>query len=71
MLYTDASGKATSDILSQIQDTASGPQERVIAFFASNMLPAEVNYNTHERELLAVYYSLLQAKSSMRIESSI
>lgn len=63
LLYTDASGKAISGILSQIQDTASGPQERVIAFFARNMLPAEVNYNTHERELLAIYYSLLQAKS--------
>jgi hypothetical protein len=62
LLYTDASGCAISGILSQIQDTESGPAERVIAYTARNMKPAEARYSTHEREMLAIFHSMAQFK---------
>jgi hypothetical protein len=62
LLYTDASGCALSGILSQIQETEAGPAERVIAYTARNMKPAEARYSTHEREMLAIFHSMAQFK---------
>jgi len=55
----DASGGAISGILSQkVQDEQRGALWRPIAFFSRKMSKAEYNYDTHDKELLAIDKSL-------------
>ncbi|KAB5587572.1 Retrotransposable element Tf2 [Ceratobasidium theobromae] len=50
-LETDAPGSATGAVLSQ-----KGEDGRLhpVAFMSSSFSPAEMNYDTHEKELLAI-----------------
>ena len=54
-LYTDASDYATSVILEE--DNALG-QSHPMAFYSKSLQPAERNYKIHDKELLAIVYSL-------------
>jgi hypothetical protein len=55
----DASGGAICGILSQlVPDEARGPQWRPIDFFSRKMGKYEYNYDTHDKELLAIDKSL-------------
>ena len=51
-IETDASGYAIGNILSQLT-LESGHWHRV-AFFSTKMIPAEIQYKTHDQELLAI-----------------
>ena len=52
---TDASGGAICAILSQlVPDQAGRPQWRPIDFFSRKMSKTEYNYDTHDKELLAI-----------------
>lgn len=53
-LETDASDFAISRILSQEHDDGLRP----VGFFSRKLQPAELNYNTHDKELLAIIESL-------------
>ena len=50
----DASGYAIGQVLCQVQDG----QERVIAYESRKLNPAELNYPTHDKELLSVMHAL-------------
>jgi hypothetical protein len=52
ILDTDASGYALGVVISQEHDDGLHP----VAFHSHSLLPAEVNYNTHNKELLGVIF---------------
>ena len=54
IVTTDASDYAMGPVLSQVWDDG----EHLVAFESRKMDPAEQNYPTHERELLAVIHAL-------------
>ena len=54
IVTTDASDYAMGAMLSQVRDDGEHP----VAFESRKMNPAEQNYPTHERELLAVFHAL-------------
>jgi hypothetical protein len=54
-LHTDASNFAIAGVLSQEQPDGTF---RPIAYQSRKLVPAEVNYPTHEKELLAIVHSL-------------
>ncbi|PRP73110.1 hypothetical protein PROFUN_16430 [Planoprotostelium fungivorum] len=54
MLETDASDFAISGVLSQQHKDGVHP----VGFMSRKMQPAELNYNTHDKELLAIIESL-------------
>ena len=54
-LHTDASNFAIAGVLSQEQPDGS---YRPVAFQSRKLVPAEINYSTHEKELLAIVHSL-------------
>ena len=55
----DASGGAISGILSQLVPNEAGvPQWRPIDFYSRKLIQAEYNYDTHDKELLAIVKSL-------------
>jgi len=53
-LHIDASGFAISGVVSQLHD----PHWHPVAFFSRKCIPAECNYDIHDRELLAVVESM-------------
>ena len=53
-IHTDSFGAAISDIISQPHDGQLHP----VAFWSCKCLPAEYNYDIHDRELLAIIESL-------------
>jgi hypothetical protein len=59
IVETDASDFAIGGILSQQQ----GEVVRPIAFYSRKMTPAEVNYEVHDKELLAIIACLYQWRS--------
>jgi hypothetical protein len=59
ILETDASDFAVGGILSQKQ----GEDIRPIAFYSRKMTPAEINYEIHDKELLAIIVCLYQWRS--------
>jgi len=54
ILQTDASGFALGGTLRQVQKTAQGPREKVIAYYSRKLHDAETRYPTYDRELLAI-----------------
>ena len=52
-LYTDASGVGPGVVLSQLDEHGI---ERVVAYGSSNLTPRERNYETTEKEVLAIHY---------------
>ena len=54
-LHTDASNFAIAGVLSQEQPDG---QFRLIAYQSRKLVPAEINYPTHDKEMLAIVYSL-------------
>jgi len=54
-LQADASAFATGAVLSQQDDMS---RWRPVAFFSGSLLPAEVNYDIYDRELLAIVKAL-------------
>lgn len=53
-LETDASDGVVAGVLSQLQDE----EWRPVGFYSETMIPAELNYAIHDKELLAVIRSL-------------
>ncbi|UYV73826.1 K02A2.6-like, partial [Cordylochernes scorpioides] len=53
-LCTDASDRAVGSVLQQLDNNTSKP----IAFFSKKLNPAQCNYSTYDRELLAIYLSI-------------
>ncbi|MBW0576749.1 hypothetical protein O181_116464 [Austropuccinia psidii MF-1] len=54
IVETDASDYALGSLLSQIFDSGKHP----IAFFSHKILPAELNYEIHDKELLGIVWAL-------------
>ena len=54
MVETDASKYAYGAVLSQLEDGTWKP----LAFMSRTMQPAEVNYDVHDKELLAIIKAL-------------
>ncbi|MBW0478007.1 hypothetical protein O181_017722 [Austropuccinia psidii MF-1] len=54
IVETDASYYALGDVLSQVNDSGEHP----IAFDSHKLLPAELNYEIHDRELLGIFWAL-------------
>ncbi|MBW0588922.1 hypothetical protein O181_128637 [Austropuccinia psidii MF-1] len=54
MVETDTSDYALGAVLSQISDSGKHP----IAFDSGKLLPAELNYEIHEKELLGIVWAL-------------
>ncbi|MBW0553092.1 hypothetical protein O181_092807 [Austropuccinia psidii MF-1] len=54
ILETDASDYALGAVLSQVNDSGKNP----IAFVSCKLLPAELNYEIHEKELLGIVWAL-------------
>ena len=52
ILETDASDYAISAVLSQYSDATNKPHP--VAFYLRKMIPAEINYPIHDKELLAI-----------------
>ena len=50
---TDASGYVINDILSQLHEGIS----HSVAYYSRKQIPAEIRYNTHDKELLAIVES--------------
>lgn len=53
IVETDASDYAIGAVLSQTQDGITRP----VAFLSRKLQPAELNYSTHDKELLAIVYA--------------
>ncbi|UYV79078.1 hypothetical protein LAZ67_17001042 [Cordylochernes scorpioides] len=53
-LCTDASDRAVGSVLQQLDNNTWKP----IAFFSKKLNPAQCNYSTYDRELLAIYLSI-------------
>ncbi|UYV84292.1 hypothetical protein LAZ67_X001765 [Cordylochernes scorpioides] len=53
-LCTDASDRAVGSVLQQLDNNNWKP----IAFFSKKLNPAQCNYSTYDRELLAIYFSI-------------
>ncbi|MBW0590448.1 hypothetical protein O181_130163 [Austropuccinia psidii MF-1] len=51
---TDASDYALGDLLSHVNDSGNNP----IEFDSHKLLPAELNYEIHEKELLGIVWAL-------------
>ena len=58
VLETDASDFAVGAVLSQPVDSSNLDDLHPVGFFSRKMLPAEVNYNVHDKELLAIMCAL-------------
>ncbi|MBW0559417.1 hypothetical protein O181_099132 [Austropuccinia psidii MF-1] len=54
IIETDAPNYALGAVLSQISDSGKHP----IAFYSQRILPAELNYEIHDRELLGIVWAL-------------
>ncbi|MBW0577347.1 hypothetical protein O181_117062, partial [Austropuccinia psidii MF-1] len=54
IVETDASDYALSSVLSQVNDSGKHP----IAFDSRKLLPAELNYEIHDKELLGIVWAL-------------
>ncbi|MBW0472988.1 hypothetical protein O181_012703 [Austropuccinia psidii MF-1] len=54
ILETDASDYALGAVLSQVNDSGEHP----IAFDSHKLLPAELNYEIHDKELLGIFWAL-------------
>ncbi|MBW0583515.1 hypothetical protein O181_123230 [Austropuccinia psidii MF-1] len=54
IVETDASDYALGAVLSQISDSGKNP----IAFDSHKLLPAELNYEIHDKELLGIVWAL-------------
>ncbi|MBW0573187.1 hypothetical protein O181_112902 [Austropuccinia psidii MF-1] len=54
IVETDASDYALGAVLSQVNDSGKNP----IAFYSFKYLPAELNYETHDKELLGIFWAL-------------
>ncbi|MBW0593833.1 hypothetical protein O181_133548 [Austropuccinia psidii MF-1] len=54
IVETDASDYALGDILSQVSDSGKHP----IAFDSCKLIPAELNYEIHDKELLGIVWAL-------------
>lgn len=54
ILETDASDFAIGAVLSQVHDKRSHP----VAFYSRKMSPAEINYDIHDKEMLAIVAAL-------------
>ena len=57
---TDASGFAAAGIISQLFGAAANARWHPIAFYSKKFTPAEVNYDTHDQELLAIVLAFRQ-----------
>lgn len=60
LVETDASDYAIGAVLSQFpsSDTSDPSSTRPVAFFSKRLLPAEVNYSVHDKELFAIVSAL-------------
>ncbi|MBW0510861.1 hypothetical protein O181_050576 [Austropuccinia psidii MF-1] len=54
IVETDASDYALGAVLSQVNDSGKHP----IAFYSHKLLPAELNYEIHDKELLGIVWAL-------------
>ncbi|MBW0513254.1 hypothetical protein O181_052969 [Austropuccinia psidii MF-1] len=54
IVETDASDYALGDVLSQVNDSEKNP----IAFYSCKLLPAEINYEINDKELLFIVWAL-------------
>ncbi|MBW0553574.1 hypothetical protein O181_093289, partial [Austropuccinia psidii MF-1] len=54
IVETDASDYALGAVLSQVNDSGKHP----IAFDSRKLLPAELNYEIHDKELLGIFWAL-------------
>ncbi|MBW0576144.1 hypothetical protein O181_115859 [Austropuccinia psidii MF-1] len=54
IVETDASDYALGAVLSQVNDAGKNP----IAFDSHKLLPAELNYEIHDKELLGIVWAL-------------
>ncbi|MBW0534790.1 hypothetical protein O181_074505 [Austropuccinia psidii MF-1] len=54
IVKTDASNYALGAVLSQVSDSGKHP----IAFNSHNLIPAELNYEIHDKELLGIVWAL-------------
>ncbi|KAL5606215.1 uncharacterized protein BROUX77_003408 [Berkeleyomyces rouxiae] len=59
----DCSGWALGGTLSQVDETGS---LRPVAFFSKKLSPAEVNYEIHDKELLAVIKCLEEWRGELK-----
>ncbi|MBW0528236.1 hypothetical protein O181_067951 [Austropuccinia psidii MF-1] len=66
ILETDASDYALGVVLSQISDSGEHP----IAFDSRKLLPADLNYEIHDKELLGIVWALKRWRSFLLSRSS-
>ncbi|MBW0542638.1 hypothetical protein O181_082353 [Austropuccinia psidii MF-1] len=66
IVETDASDYALGAVLSQISDSGKHP----IAFDSCNLLPAELNYEIHDKELLGIVWALKRWRAFLLTLSS-
>ncbi|MBW0510501.1 hypothetical protein O181_050216 [Austropuccinia psidii MF-1] len=61
IVETDASYYALGAVLSQVNDSGDHP----IAFDSCKLLPAELNYEIHDKELLGIFWALKHWRASL------
>lgn len=64
VVETDASGWATGGVLSQVQDDGT---LRPCAYLSQKLSPAEVNYEIHDKELLAIIRGLKEWRPELKM----
>ncbi|MBW0549927.1 hypothetical protein O181_089642, partial [Austropuccinia psidii MF-1] len=66
IVETDVSDYALGSVLSQVSDSGKHP----IAFDSRNLLPAELSYEIHDKELLAIVWALMHWRAFLLSISS-
>ncbi|MBW0581543.1 hypothetical protein O181_121258 [Austropuccinia psidii MF-1] len=66
IVETDASDYSLGAVLSQASDSGKHP----IAFYSCNLLPEELNYEIHEKELLGIVWALKHSRAFLLSLSS-
>ncbi|MBW0560857.1 hypothetical protein O181_100572 [Austropuccinia psidii MF-1] len=65
IVETDASDYALNSLLSLVNDSGKHP----IAFYSCKLLPAELDYEIHDKELLGIVWALKQLKALLSMSS--
>ncbi|MBW0593319.1 hypothetical protein O181_133034, partial [Austropuccinia psidii MF-1] len=66
IVETDASDYALNSVLSLVNDSGKHP----IAFYSCKLLPAELDYEIHDKELLGIVWALKQLKALLSLSNS-
>ncbi|MBW0561558.1 hypothetical protein O181_101273, partial [Austropuccinia psidii MF-1] len=66
IVETNASDYALGAVLSQVNDSGKHP----IAFDSRKLLPAKLNYETHDKELLGIFWALKFCRASLLFHSN-